>query len=97
MRRSPTPSDAALRDFVRTLSALTPRDLRKFLRDVATTRELAELSARWQAARLLAAGESYRAISQKTGLSTATVTRVAAWLAGPVGGYRAALKISATK
>lgn len=63
-----------------------------FLRDLCTLEELAELSSRWEVARLLAAGHNYRAIAQKTGVSTTTITRIAHWLEHGEGGYRAALK-----
>ncbi|MBI2444676.1 MAG: transposase [Candidatus Magasanikbacteria bacterium] len=64
----------------------------RFLRDLCTLDELAELSARWQAAQLLNRGLPYRSVAAKTGLSTTTVTRISHWLHHGEGGYRAALK-----
>jgi TrpR-related protein YerC/YecD len=66
-------------------------DMMNFLRDLCTLEELKELSARWEAAQMIAKRISYRKIADKTGLSTATVTRVAHWLYHGEGGYRAAL------
>lgn len=48
----------------------------QFLTDLLTPGELEDLSSRWLAAQLLYAGLTYREVSAKTGLSTATVTRV---------------------
>ena len=69
-------------------------ELRRFLLDLATPGELSALSERWQVARLLdEGGRSYREISQATGVSTTTVTRVARFLAHePHQGYRIALE-----
>ncbi|MBI5728496.1 MAG: helix-turn-helix domain-containing protein [Candidatus Magasanikbacteria bacterium] len=64
----------------------------KFLRDLCTLEELAELSRRWQAVQLLHDGLPYRAVAKRTGLSTTTVTRIAHWLHHGEGGYRAALR-----
>lgn len=47
-----------------------------FFTDLCTPQELASLSQRWQVAKLLHAGMTTRAVSQKTGASTATISRV---------------------
>jgi TrpR-related protein YerC/YecD len=67
-------------------------DLLNFLRDLCTLEELAVLSARFEAVRLLEKGLPYRDIAKKTGLSTTTVTRISHWLHHGEGGYRAALR-----
>ena len=67
------------------------KDMLAFLRDVATIEELDSLSSRWQAAQLIHQGMPYRKIAAKTGLSTATVTRVAHWLHHGEGGYEKAI------
>ena len=67
-------------------------DLENFLRDLCTLEELDEFANRFEAVALLKQGLSYRDISQKTGLSTTTVTRIAHWLNHGEGGYMAALK-----
>ncbi len=74
------------------LSLKTEEEMLAFLRDVGTLEELADLSNRWEAVLQLAAGKNYREIAENTGMSTTTVTRIASWLNGGEGGYRAALK-----
>lgn len=55
------------------------------------------MAERWKVVRLLDQGVSYRNISNRTGASTATVTRVAHWLNHGTGGYPIALKQSLIK
>jgi TrpR-related protein YerC/YecD len=62
-----------------------------FLRDLCTLGELRDMAQRWAVVRMLDAGLHYAEISQRTGASTATVTRIASWLHHGQGGYRAAL------
>ncbi|MDR0678751.1 MAG: trp operon repressor [Puniceicoccales bacterium] len=66
----------------------------KFLEDLCTPAELSALAERWRICRLLRDGRhSYREIYELTGVSTATVTRVARCLRDPSGGgYRAILE-----
>lgn len=66
----------------------TAAEAEAFLRDLCTRRELAEMSKRWAVARRLNEGESYRSVSEATGASTATVTRIAQWFHHGTGGYR---------
>jgi len=63
-------------------------EAKRFFRDLLTERELRELGNRWQAAQLLDAKVRYAEIEKQTGLSSATVARIAKWLAGDLGGYR---------
>jgi TrpR-related protein YerC/YecD len=62
-----------------------------FLRDLCTLSELEAMAHRWQVARLVDEGLPYLEIAERTGASTATVTRVAHWLHHGEGGYRLAL------
>ena len=62
-----------------------------FMRDLCTRKELEEMSHRWEAVKLLDQGIPYREISDRTGLSTATITRINQWLQHGTGGYRAML------
>ena len=74
-------------------SSLNSRDeLEIFLRDLCTLGELEAMAHRWQVARLVDQGVPYAEIAQKTGVSTATVTRVAHWLNHGEGGYRLVLE-----
>lgn len=63
-----------------------------FFADLCTPAELEALAGRWKVARMLDQGLPYREISERTGISTATVTRVARCLTyGREGGYRRVL------
>jgi len=64
----------------------------RFFRDLCTLRELHDLGQRWEVVRLLDTGQHYGEISRATGASTATITRIAAWLKHGTGGYREALE-----
>lgn len=70
----------------------TLEECKKFFRDVSTISELSAMSERWQVAKMVNNGDSYRDISKKTGVSTATVTRVAHWLHHGMGGYKLVLE-----
>lgn len=63
-------------------------ECRKFLLDLCTPAELSAMADRWRAARLLREGLPYREIYKRSGVSTATVTRVARCLSAGEGGYR---------
>ena len=56
-------------------------EARRFLHDVCTPKEIADLADRWQVARILDEGKlSYREIHEKTGVSVTTIGRVARFL-----------------
>jgi TrpR-related protein YerC/YecD len=63
-----------------------------FLRDLCTLGELHDLANRWAVVRLLDHGLHYAEISERTGASTATITRIAQWLKHGEGGYRLLLE-----
>jgi TrpR-related protein YerC/YecD len=67
------------------------QELEIFMRDLCTLGELEAMAHRWQVARLVNQGLPYTEIAEKTGASTATVTRVAHWLNHGEGGYRIAI------
>ena len=54
----------------------TPEECRHFFEDLCTVSEITEMSRRLLAARLLNEKRVYAAISEETGLSTATISRV---------------------
>lgn len=62
-----------------------------FLRDLCTRTEIGEMAGRWSVAALLEDGLPYREISERTGVSTATIGRVNEWRRHGTGGYRLAL------
>ncbi len=64
----------------------------QFFRDLCTLTELELMAERWLVARMITQHISYRRISELTGTSTATVTRIAHWLHYGEGGYRVMLE-----
>ena len=69
-----------------------PAQCADFFRDLCTLNELEAMAERWSIVQLLDKGLPYREISQMTGASTATVTRIAHWLRYGEGGYEAVLQ-----
>lgn len=74
------------------LSMKTREEMRCFLDDLCTIQEIVSLSQRYEMARLLKNGLTYAQIADKTGASTATISRVNRCLVYGAGGYRTALK-----
>ena len=68
-----------------------PRQVAAFLQDLCTPAELEAMCDRWKVVPLLRAGEPYRGIHDKTGVSVTTIGRVARTLEQGAGGYAAAL------
>ena len=63
------------------LSVQTEAEMERFLTDLLTPGEMKTLAERWRVAGLLdEGGHSYREISEITGASTTTVTRVSRFL-----------------
>ena len=81
-----TPATADLFEAILRLD--TTEEASRFFRDLCTLGELHDLSQRWAVVRMLDAGLHYADISRRTGASTATITRIAAWLNHGEGGYR---------
>ena len=71
-------------------AAATPDEMERFLVDLCTPAELRALSERLHVAQMLDPGDkSYRDINAETGVSTATIGRVARFLKEePHQGYR---------
>lgn len=67
-------------------------DAAAFLRDLCTMGEIHDLAQRWAVVRMLDEGLHYGEISQRTGASTATITRIASWFHHGEGGYRRVLE-----
>jgi TrpR-related protein YerC/YecD len=81
-----TPATSALFEAILRIQTFEEAEL--FLRDLCTLGELHDMAQRWAVARLLDGGMHYAEISRPTGASTATITRIAAWLHHGGGGYR---------
>ena len=62
-------------------------DMQNFLRDLMTEKEIIEMSARFEAARMLQSGKKYTEITKSTKLSSRTVARISGWLKNGEGGY----------
>ena len=93
MTETQTPEDRWITEEISELAAaLTslrdPDEAMRFLRDLCTVNELKELGQRWHVARLLDDGVSYHEISERTGASSATISRVGQWLRYGRDGYR---------
>lgn len=85
--------DSTLKDLFEAIALIEDREeCGRFLRDLCTFNELKGLAERWEVAKLVDQGLSYREISRRTGASTTTVTRVAHWVKHGEGGYQAMLR-----
>lgn len=78
--------------FKAVLKLKTKGECEKFFRDLCTLSELKAMAERFAVAKLANEKVSYREIAERTGASTATVTRVAHWLHHGEGGYKLVLK-----
>lgn len=74
------------------LKLRTTDESKKFFRDLCTIAELTALAERFQVVKMVNQKIPYRAISEKTGSSTATIARVAHWLHHGKGGYKLILE-----
>jgi TrpR-related protein YerC/YecD len=70
------------------LSLKTNEEVGAFFRDLMTPQEIEIFAERLKVAVMLSKGVSYREIYDRTGVSTATVTRVNQWLERGMGGYK---------
>ncbi len=66
-------------------------DIKAFLADLLTPREICDLAQRLEVARCLDGGASYLEVQEQTGASSTTVSRVSKALNGAYGGYRSLL------
>lgn len=70
----------------------TKSEAQKFLGDLCTPAEIEAFADRWRVAQMIDDGIPYRKITEETGVSTATVTRVARFLNQGYNGYRLILE-----
>lgn len=79
----------ALWDLFEVMSRLEGREeYALFFRDLCTMGELSAMAERWQVAQMVSREIPYREIHRLTGVSTATITRIAHWLRHGEGGYQ---------
>ena len=74
------------------LSLNTKEECYAFFEDVCTVNEILSLSQRFAVAKMLREGYTYLEISEKTGASTATISRVNKCLNYGSDGYKHALE-----
>ncbi|OWZ84819.1 YerC/YecD family TrpR-related protein [Natranaerobius trueperi] len=74
------------------LSLETVDECYEFFEDVATVTEVKALAQRFHVAKMLKEGYTYQDIEDKTGASTATISRVKRFLHYGAGGYDIVLK-----
>jgi len=77
--------------FQAVLTLGSEEDCYRFFEDLCTIGELQAMSQRFAVARLLRRGETYSVIAEKTGASSATISRVNRCLVYGAAGYRDAL------
>ena len=63
-------------------------ECKRFFEDICTIKELQDMSQRLEVAFLLNEGKSYQEVLSKTGVSTATISRVNKCLNYGSGGYK---------
>ncbi|MDR3647379.1 MAG: YerC/YecD family TrpR-related protein [Candidatus Babeliales bacterium] len=83
-----------IEELIEALLTIKDKDeMAKFLKDLCTPQEIKSLAERWNVCKLLHEGKmSYREINSFTGVSLATITRVARFLKDePHHGYRSVL------
>jgi len=68
------------------------KQMKLFLRDILTEKEINEFSKRLKAAFLLNEKIPYKEIEEKTSLSSRTIARISKWLSAKNGGYDYILK-----
>jgi len=86
--------DEKAQQLVEALLSITDKlTMRNFLRDVMTEKEIVEISARFEAAKMLTEGKKYTEIVAKTKLSSRTIARISEWLQNGCNGYQAALNV----
>lgn len=69
----------------------TVEECKRFFEDICTIKELQDMSQRLDVAFLLNEGKSYQEVLSKTGVSTATISRVNKCLNYGSGGYKEAI------
>lgn len=86
--RNAKEADARRQALIEAFLALrTSTEMSAFLSDLCTPVELEDMADRWIVVGYLAQGLPYRVIQERTGVSTATITRVARSLVHGAGGY----------
>ena len=80
------------RFFKAILTLESEEECEAFFEDVCTIKEIQDISQRLAVAEMLNEGEKYQTIEEKTGASTATISRVNKCLNYGSGGYRTVIE-----
>lgn len=84
-------SESIDRLFQTILNLKSKEECYTYFEDLCTIKEIQDMAQRLDTAILLSEGVSYQKITQKVGISTATIGRVSRCLNYGTGGYRAAI------
>ena len=87
----PYASDAVDSLYDAVLRLKTREECYAFFDDLCTIKEIRDMSLRFEGAKMLDEGINYVKISEKIGLSAATISRISRCLNYGAGGYRAAI------
>ena len=74
------------------LSLRTEEECYRFFEDLCTINELQAMAQRYEVARMLKKGDTYIAVAEKTGASSATISRVNRCLLYGAKGYNIAIE-----
>lgn len=85
-------NEATERLFQAILSLNTLEECKNFFEDACTIKEILDIAQRFEVARMLTEKKSYQQISQETGVSTATISRVNRCITYGGGGYKTAIE-----
>jgi len=85
-------NEASERLFQAILSLNTMEECRNFFEDACTIKEILDIAQRFEVACMLTEKKSYQQISQETGVSTATISRVNRCITYGGGGYKTAIE-----
>ena len=85
-------NEATARLFQAILSLNTLEECKSFFEDACTIKEILDIAQRFEVARMLTDKMSYQQISQQTGVSTATISRVNRCITYGAGGYKTAIE-----
>ena len=73
------------------LSLKNKKECYAFFEDICTIKEILEMAQRLEAAKMLEDGMNYQKITERLGISTATISRVSRCMNYGSGGYRKVL------
>ena len=85
-------NEATERLFQAILTLNTLEECKNFFEDACTIKEILDIAQRFEVARMLTEKKSYQQISQQTGVSTATISRVNRCITYGGGGYKTAIE-----